>query len=577
MQITPRPASLTTPTQANAIPQPPKTPQHPTRFGGIPFLPPDAFNWVADGFKQVRPYIINDKTVPTIAAATTAALIKQKIDNDKARKDAQKPAALQAKAIAEHDKTQEAYQTLLAASRYFNLTKHQPAKPLERDMWAERVVNAIYWLYNYRKLSGDWSSYALSDKDLSLPGIPLKNLVLEAEKPKDAWKIDAKFWLSKAEKRAKHIANDAKLTDQRVDAHTDEDRRKYEAENPARNRANLSGLAIPHAKIDQVTIKGGRLHRANLHAVVARGLRLIGGAARQLNLSHAKLAMSEIADMNLPGAQLNNTEAFGLTINNNNFAPNAKRNIPAANMDGFTVVNQQHSVARGKTIAATSQLKQNNFTQVPMQQADFGQQTDLTGSVFNQANVTGARFVAPNLTSTQWNHTIGFKTTEMQAMRNKQVFKPAKLLGVTKKSGVLRLLQQACRAEVNPAWRNKVQTPLANWELNQKKAHMYKPVIMQKADIRHLNFANKDIAQFDFTKAQAAKTDYSQSTVGKIPMVRYIAKFDQLAATGKDLKTLRWLRQQLPMFKTQDSAPILSNNATIHRRLVKKLLSPEVN
>jgi uncharacterized protein YjbI with pentapeptide repeats len=494
-------------------------------------------------------------------------------DRAKEQQDRRSTAAVQKRALEEAEQFAAVMEDLKGAKNFFTRAQKRRKKPdpIEAQKWADKVKTAWYWLYEHRLLSGELDSYAASDKGLAFPGIPLNGFAMEAEKPKGLGWIYLKFWLSAESKRQLYIKESARRTLKRKTAQTQKEIEDLNKKYPPRNQGNFINLQIPFAQISDFLLKGGRLHGANLSHIVANQMRIIDCGARKLNLKKANLKFSELSKNRLAAAIMDNLQVTGATITGNRFGPSVKRNMPAASMQKLKVINTYKPYPNSPALHITSNFANNDFTQVNNSHSDYGIETNLSGCLFDQTNVTGNRYVAPNLTKTQWKDVIGFETTEMTAMRNKQPFKTPWPLQLAQKTGVLRLLKQAARAEVNPHWRNTVQTPLASLVLAAKKRNALKPVQMQQASIQNLNMANKDITQFNFAKARAAGADFTQAKVGNVPMANYLEKIDKLKQKGKVCPTLLWYKKQLPAFNNVKSAPLLSKNPVIQKTLVETI------
>jgi uncharacterized protein YjbI with pentapeptide repeats len=447
-----------------------------------------------------------------------------------------KPGEQRKETLEDNQKDRDALQTLHEAQDYFTTHRDKNAEPLIRDQWAQAVQGAIYQLWIDRKISGDFSKYLLSDKGLSLPGIAINGLELVAKLPKGSWLKNLAFWQTETQKIQNRIEESRRLTNQRVDAPTRKARLKAEKKYPPTHRANLNGLNMPDATVDQSSIINGRLHGSILDRLKARGFHLTGTYARKLSVKDARIDKSEWNEMGMPGANLENTEAFGVNFNDTNFSPHIRRGLPAANMRRFKVVSKRYSPERAMTPDAITTFKRSNMTGVDLTEAEMDQ-PDMTKAQLNGAKVYLSQWFAPNLTEAGLSGLLGFKSARYIPVPNPVPYKPSPVLAVSK-----ALLSH----EVNPSWDKWFKRPLRKLEAMAKKTHANKLTVMEKADICGLNFKNKNVLDFILSKAKAEKTDFTQAYVNQIPMRVYVEKVLDKAPGNKAASTVKWFKSKLP-------------------------------
>jgi uncharacterized protein YjbI with pentapeptide repeats len=509
--------------------------------------------------------------VPTAAAtalgALTGGLIKG-AGSETAKRTGDrllpKPGEQRKETLTDNAADREALQTLHDAQDYFTTHRDKKAEPLIRDKWSQAVQGAIYQLWIDRKISGDFSKYLLSDKGISLPGIALNGLVLEANAPKNSWLKNLQFWQSKSQKIKNRIEESRKNTNERVDAPTRQARQKAENKYPPTHRANLNGLHMPDAEVNQSAITGGRLHRSVMDRLKARGFHLTGTYARQLSVKDARIDKSEWNEMGMPGANLENTEAFGVNFNDTNFSPHQRRGLPAANMRRFKVVSKRYSPERALTAEATTTFKRSNMTGVDLTEAEMDQ-PDMTEAQLGQAKVFRSVWQAPNLTKAGLAGLIGFRSAEFQPMPNTAPYK---------KHPLLALAQATTNSEVNATWDKWFKRPLRKLDALARKNHATKKIVMKEADISGLNFKDKNLAEFVLTNAKAQQTDLSQAYIGKVPVAQYVKRILDLRDNNKRVKLINQLKKHLPLVSSNKSSlPLLTKDRSVQSRIINALLN----
>jgi uncharacterized protein YjbI with pentapeptide repeats len=447
-----------------------------------------------------------------------------------------KPGEFRKETLNDNKDDREALQIVHDAQDYFVSHPDKEAEPLIREKWSQALQGAIHQLWFDRKISGDFAKYILSYKKLNLPGSHLNGLFLQAAKPKDGWKTNLKFWMPRSQKLAQQIERSRQLTDERLDARSLEDRKEVEHKHPPRHRANLNGLTMPDADVEQSAIIGGRLHDSNLDRLKARGFHLTGTYARKLSVKDSKIDLSEWNEMGLPGSNLENTEVYGSNFDYTDFSAHQRRQLPAANMRRFKVVRRRYSEDRAKYNESPTTFKRTNMTGVDLTESEMDQ-PDMTEAQLGQAKVFRSVWKAPNLTKAGLAGLIGFRSTEFQPVPNTAPYK---------KHPVLAMAQAVTNSEVNPAWDKWFKQPLRKLDAIARKNHATKRTVMKRADISSLNFKEKNLLNFDLSKAQAEETNFSEAWVGKIPMPDYLKRLKKKVALNRADKTLKWFKQILP-------------------------------
>jgi uncharacterized protein YjbI with pentapeptide repeats len=463
-----------------------------------------------------------------------------------------KPGELRKQDLTEGSQDITALETLQHAQNYFVSNPNKSLDPLIRAAWSEKVKQAIYQLWKDRKISGDYSNYLLSYKKLRFPGIQLNGLVLEAERPKGSFWRDWQVWKSEEQRIQDQIDQNRKLTSQRVDARTFKARKKAEKKHPPTHRGNLNGLSIPDANVEQSAIIRGRLHNGVLDRLKARGFHLTGTSARELSARDAQIDLSEWNQMGLQGSNLENTEAYGSTFDHTNFGPSASRNLPAANMRKFRVVKSRFSEPRNIKVDSPTTFKQSNLTQVDLQQSCM-EEPDMTAAKLAGANVANSQWVAPNFSKTKMAGLLGFESAHFATEANTAPYK---------RHPILAWALAAASSPVNHTWDNWFKKPLQRIDKLAKRHHKTKRTNMTKADISGLDFASKDLKQFNLAQAQAVQTNFSNAFVGKVPISKIVSKAYEAQSPKNQAVFIKLLKTYLPFkVKRNSDYPILSSSS----------------
>jgi uncharacterized protein YjbI with pentapeptide repeats len=447
-----------------------------------------------------------------------------------------KPGELRKESLTDGKEDIDALETLNAAQDYFTTHLDKNDEPLIRSAWSEKVKRAIYQLWIDRKISGDFSNYLLSYKNLKLPGVHLNGLVLEAAQPNDGWITDLKFWKNKSEKLAEQIERSRQLTNQRVESDSLETRKQAESNHPPRHRGNLNGLEIPDADIEQSAIINGRLHDSNMDRLKARNFQLTGTYARNLSVKDAQIDKSQWNEMGLHGGNLENTEAFATRFDDTRFNPHTRRGLPAANMRRFRVVKQRFSPERAITSEGITTFRRSNLKHVDLTESHM-EEPDMSEAQLGGAKVFRSVWQAPNLTKAGLAGLIGFRSAEFQPVPNTVPYK---------KHPLLALAQATTKSEVNATWDKWFKLPLHQQDIKVRKRHQTKRSVMKQADISGLNFKDKNLKHFDLTKAKAHETDLSQSYIGRVPMEKYVRKVINAPNKTKQNQLIERLKTYLP-------------------------------